>query len=223
MNQGDPIKALKDEEAGIIALPFWDKETDLTQYEKSESLFDIEWSQTMHRIYRLENECLPLLVYKQYKAKTLCVYFREGKPYYVHRRSTKYSEHEWLVKVDEYNLEIYEKKLLTHHGKQYRLAKEQQKAAAEEAAEAAEAQKKAELKKLRNEALDKAYKLEKERLLKNAHDNWEREKAEVKKYIDTCMYQANAWLHGHTPDALRNQEAWRLAEQEEEEEIKNQK
>ena len=69
MNQDDTIKPLKDKEAGITALPFWNKETDLSQYEKSERPFDIEWSRTMHRLYQIENECLPLLVNKQYKAK----------------------------------------------------------------------------------------------------------------------------------------------------------
>ena len=46
-------------------------------------------------------------------------------------------------------------------------------------------------------------------------EKWEKEKADLKNYKDTCMYHAHVWLYGHTPESLRNSQEWQLAEQEE--------
>jgi hypothetical protein len=69
---------------------------------------------------------------------------------------------------------------------------------------------------------DAIYQAEKARKMQVFIDKLERDKAVIKhaqdefqKYKDDSMYHTNVWLYGHTPESLRNNEAWLLAEQEE--------
>ena len=206
------IERLKEAGDGVIITPLWKKQKDVSLYYASTQEFDLEWVQTWPRLRQIENKYLEeKLVTKLHKGETVCVYFSGINPTYVHRRSTINPSYEWLIRVNEFNLWSYEKKawMLREHQtriEQIQLMKTeifQQNALISEEA------------KVKAKVLEAEYQAAKARIVDAGREKLEKQKQDWKKFKDDCMHNANVWLYGHTPESLRNNTEWLLAEQEE--------
>jgi hypothetical protein len=208
---------LEEDNDPVIVIPLWETRVDLSKFEQSERVFDMEWAQGLPRLIAIEYKHFPTLVSRKFKAKTVCVHFFEGKPYYVRRRSTKDHQYTWLAKVNEYSLLSYQKKQAAWREKEEILA-QKRLVALEETEQGIVCKKKISRHYLL--VLNEAYAADRARIVETVREKWAQEKAKVKDYTDTCMYHANAWLYGHAPESLRNSEEWQLAEKEETELMK---
>lgn len=197
----------------IVVIPLWEKKKDLSSFDISTRPFDMEWVRTLPRLFEIEDRNFDKLVSKKHKAQTVCVYFLNGLPCYLHRRSTIDARYDWLIKVTESNLENYKAKTALAQAikeqKANRKLKELTVAEQERAAAL-----KIERKKEEQKELDRRIKADKARIVQQIKDKFEKEKYDLKKHHHFCMHQAYIWLNGHTTKSLHNSEAWRLAEEE---------
>ena len=186
------------------------------------------WVKNLPRLWFLEREYFDEAVaQRSKKPETICVYFSNHAPVYIHRRSTVNPRYEWLIWVNELDVYWnYEKKtwIEREQRKQEKAMTELEKQEAFELKEAIkaaqkiakEASKKAE--KEKSDALEKEYQDAKAHIIELGKAKWEQQKQEWKIYKDECWYHANVWLYGQTQEAMRNNIEWQLAETEEKEE-----
>lgn len=197
----------------IFVVPLWEKKKDVSQFDMSTRPFDMEWVRTLPRLFEIEDRNFDKLVSKKHKAQTVCVYFLNGHPCYLHRRSTIDARYDWLIKVTESNLENYNAKIALAEAIKAQKAnlklKELTAAEQEQAAALKIERKKEQLKEL-----DRRFKADKARIVQQIKDKFEKERYNSKKHHHFCMHQAYIWLNGETPASLRNIKAWRLAEEE---------
>lgn len=209
----------------IKFVPLWKEKIDLSIYEVNTSDFIMLWVKNLPRLWFLEREYFDEAVaHRSKKPETICVYFSNHAPVYIHRRSTVNPRYEWLIWVNELDVYWnYEKKtwIEREQRKQEKAMTELEKQEAFELKEAIkaaqkiakEASKKAE--KEKSEALEKEYQAAKAHIIELGKAKWEQQKQEWKIYKDECWYHANVWLYGHTQEAMNNNIEWQLAEQEE--------
>jgi hypothetical protein len=222
MSNHRPITRLKEADDHVIVLPFWEKKINLSNFDKSERPFDTEWADKLPRLREIEQRNCGHLVSKRYKAETVCVYLLKNNPFYIHRRSTKDAHYEWLVKVNEYNLWSYEKKVWIQRDNEAFVARTKALRAEQIEEERQKALATAEKEEQQMLVAEAAYQGARADMSEAGREKLEKEKAviaqykaDLQNYKDACMYHANHWLHGHTSESLRNSEEWALGEQEE--------
>ena len=209
----------------IKFVPLWKEKIDLSIYEANKSDFIMLWVKNLPGLWLLERDYFDEAVaQRSKKPETICVYFLNNAPVYIHRRSTLNTRYEWLMWVNELDgYWNYEKKtwIEREHRKQEKAMTELEKQeafelkAAIKAAQQIEKEASKKAAKEKSEALEKEYQAAKAHLIEMGKAKYEQQKQEWKIYKDECWYHANVWLYGHTQEAMHNNIEWQLAEQEE--------
>jgi hypothetical protein len=202
-----------------LLIKLWQDKIKLTDYRREDYPSNLEWGHLSGSVSRLEKERLDgRLISNRHKPKIVHVYYENDKLMYVRRRSGVIPQYQWLINAHEIQV-LFEKEkdakrleqaLNAPNKEDITLTKNQKQALKQ-------LQKAEERNTIRQEfGADRQ--AERDRLRKVAIEAFEKQKEADQAYTVACMYQANAWLHGHTENALKNQEAWDLADKEDAEE-----
>jgi hypothetical protein len=209
---GNDLADVKDDH---LLIKLWRNKMKLSAYRQEDCPSNLEWGHLAGMVSNLEKERLDKrLISTRQKPKIVQAYYDNDRLMYVRRRSGVHTQYEWLINAHEIQIlfekqkeaKLLEQALTSPNRESIKLNKNQ--------TQTLKRLQKAEERRILHQELSTEKQVERDRLRKLAIDEFEKQKEADHAYAVACMYQANAWLHGHTENALRNQEAWDLAEKE---------